>query len=543
MKRATIILILIVLVAAGLRFYNIRQKGIFSWDAGYYLTNSRSYYNLVSQAGSILSFVLKNHNEQNFKELLKERFQGMGFTNLPAKPGFTLLVAAAMAFGGPNNDCVSSIISALAAVAGIIVVCLISNRLKSYILWPWMPAGLLVFSGYSLLYARQGLTVSLTGLFLLLFLLFHIIADQKKTYAQARRYVMFSGIALGYSLTTHGSVLPILVFLTLLEAIYCRFYISGFRLKRFCNFVFSLLAPILFFELIFVCRKIFLSRFGIASITLIEQILEHGTHAQPGQVDWIADFDPLFYADMLNRLEGPLVLFLFILGSLILIRQLLKKRPDSAAAIILIIAGVPLAVWTILVGTRPRLLAPVIPVIYLIVSIALSGIYLSIKKRPKLKPFASFAIGVLFLTIVSFQAVKSLEILNLSSGYKKVADYISENLEDKKVFFDRANPIFEFYLGSEKIVPSAQEVPANIQDLQENFDIYVADFRQTSLGKGFADYFVSKGIEPLICAENRVGNYYPFLLETPTVNRKLARELSQADINKICVFSLYPLDK
>lgn len=504
------LILLILITGTFLRFRHITQKGIFFHDEGYFLLVAKTYYYLPSFVKDVA--MRRWTGERIDLKTLLDKYYYWGFfagsyTTRPGlgteagkkptlaagfagKPGFLSLVILSMFAVGPSADYASFLVSAVLGAATIFIVFLIGRDLGGWRMG-LLCAALLAVSPAHVLYSREGLTPATSGFFLALYLVFYL-----------RGNLALSGLTLGYALSTHESIILLIPIALVVEA-----YRGG--LRRASALFLWITVPVIAWEVLISAQKIVLGRLGVYHRSFFQELLFHGK-AGIG-----ADWDPLFYGDVLVSLEGIIPFLLFIAG----VGVAFLRMP-----ILLPFVLIPLGVWSVFPGKHARLIAPYIPWMAIVSASLLDGALSAMSKKN------TWALSLMISAVILLSLPQSMKMVSLSSGYPEAARYIRSMGKNVRVANIGQEPIWRFYL--DRRVLSTD----NPTEIEREADVYAVEGGRAS--HKTMEYLSHKTYKEF---ENNFRRFYPLYLEDG--GRAHAKDIlkSDPDADKLKIYTIKSL--
>lgn len=211
-QRATaIVLALILVLAAGLRFYGLTERGIFDYDEAWYLLEAKSLYD----AGEYM--LAKISGDELGNVALKDYLKVRGDTPITSfKPGHTVLVfLGLLAFG--LNDYASFAMSAILGTLTVWIVYLLGSKMfgrRAGLL----AALILAVSAFHVSYSRSGYAQAKSVFFVAL----GVYLWYTSTRSSSRQKLFPAGLAIGYAFSCHFNLFTIPVVMVLVELLHQR---------------------------------------------------------------------------------------------------------------------------------------------------------------------------------------------------------------------------------------------------------------------------------------------------------------------------------
>ena len=234
----------ILILATGLRFYNLGNRGIFDYDEAWYLLEAKSLHDA-------LQFVWQKATETNIDhQSLKEYLRERGTVPITTfKPGHTFLTFLGMLCFGVHDYAGFSV----SAILGTLTVYLIYSLTKRLygVKTGLLAALILAISPFHIGYSRSGYAQANAIFFVALGLyLWYGQARDEKPFGLTRLFL--SGCAIGYAFTCHFNLFIIPPLFLAYEAIHTickRHDLFSSVAKRLGLFSLGMATPLLLFEL------------------------------------------------------------------------------------------------------------------------------------------------------------------------------------------------------------------------------------------------------------------------------------------------------
>ena len=443
-NRSNRILLLILCLVLGtgtlLRFYDITQKGLFQWDAAYFLNFVRAArLGITWGIGNFQEIVKGTADLHSLQTVVHDQMMIVPFAL--SKPGQLSLIFLSSLFLG-FRDYTSSAVSALLGSSTILLVYLLGTALYG------RKAGLtasavLAVSAFHVWISRDGKAMASSAFFLALgtYLYYLSRTSEDRSYLK----LALAGLTLGFAFTCNGIVIWSLLLFAFYEGHFLlsrKPYLTIAKVKRWFLFGLTMLAPLVAFELITVPAHHLEPRLSTYFQLLAFAI--RGNSVRSGRAP-----DYLFYIYYLWAAEGPLLCLFLASGSLYFVVRLVK-RFNLADFIVLTQFLLPLLYLSAMAGRMFevfRTLSPVLPAAALLVGKTVVDFPSMIRAAcPKMR--ASIAHGIVVVITVAlllFGLGRSLQVMGLRTGYRQAAAWILEH-GDGKVVSAVQTPIWQFYL-------------------------------------------------------------------------------------------------
>ena len=368
-KQYSFILIGLLSVGGLLRFYNIQERGICWADEAYFLNASKTIYVLIN----FLFGSLSGEINMSFRDYLI-KYGGSYISG--AKFGYISLETLSFFIFGVH-DYSGIIVSAISGTISILIVYLIG--LKMFTPKIAIVAGtLFAFSSYHIIYSRSALTVSLATLFIITGIYFYLRANELfiKSDRLINSSLFLAGLCIGYGYSCHYNLFWAIFMMLLTELLFLFVFVSSkytifTKAKRFLLLFFSILLPLLFWELLTIIAKIFLFYKGENLIlrTYFEQISD--TFFGVGGLGFSFN-EANYYIKFLFHYEGVIIILFSIIGGILLIPRL-KDRIDYS--ILFLFSYIPLGMYSFYGYKTPHAIVTILPFIALSSSVGIVFIY------------------------------------------------------------------------------------------------------------------------------------------------------------------------
>ncbi|MBN3038386.1 MAG: glycosyltransferase family 39 protein [Candidatus Omnitrophica bacterium] len=420
-KWEAIVLILIIVIGAGFRFYRLDEKGYIFPDERYYNYSARNLLEAVKGLNAKMNIPSAQRREK-----VEEIVGIVALINqFYAKPTHSILSAAGLfLFAGRSYGDLY-----LFALLGAITIVLLYFLARSI---SGIPAALLAsaymaFSPLHISYSRSALAQTAEVFFLVLALVFYVrsldFTDKRPL------YLCLSGLLLGLAFTSHYAVGVFFVVLVMYEL--------GLLLKKISSprqmgiLIVAMLLPLFFFELLYVVGKIYTgdkvlgysNSYFLASILQFLAATAHGGfHLSDPSNGWI--FPIRFWAIS----EGYFSLAFILAGALYLILNA-KKEKAKTHTLLLISLFLPYIFWALVSshGLVARAYSPLIPVVAIIVAVGLVNLvdlFRAMGLKRRLSVVLSLALAILLFGNLLFNSKKCIAI---NSPYVAIEEYLKKN--------------------------------------------------------------------------------------------------------------------
>ena len=432
LRRSQVItLCAILLVGAGLRFYNITERGIFDYDEAWYLLESKS---LIDAVGYYSDRIVGNETgAENLKDYLRQRGDAP-ITSF--KPGHTVLVFLGLVVFG-MNDYSSFLLSAILGTATIWIVYRLGSEMFNR-QTGLLSAAFLAASAFHITYSRSGYAQAKAVFFVALGLFaWYVWRNRTKRFRK-----VVAGAMIGYAFTCHFNLFAIPILVVVLELDESRSLGLRQRFTRLFDLGAGMAAPLLMFELPSRILRL-IGSLPDGQQTYYEQYFYRGSLA--GSVHFSTDgLQAILHKVWIT--EGLLTVSALLIGLAVLLKGL-RKFEHRALLLTLIIPALP---WCLLSSGLPPLYRTFIVLAIpgsLIAGLGLSSLMVRLRAaRIQWLPYAVYA-GVLAVGVVH-----TAPLLPLTSGYRDATnrwlDYVKKEGGTIAFFPGSSWPIYYFYLSS-----------------------------------------------------------------------------------------------
>ncbi|MBI2251432.1 MAG: glycosyltransferase family 39 protein [Armatimonadetes bacterium] len=430
-KYPWIILILIIFLGGILRTYQIKEKGLFFYDEGIYLSFAKDKFQK-----------LLHLKENKIERQIKYSFFSSG-----GKFGYCFFILINFFLFG-LKDYASLLVSSFFGIFTLYLIFLYSKRIYKDYSTALLSALILALSGFHIMYSRHGLPQSLSIFFLYLSLYLYLLSLNNNIIILA-----LSGFSLGYAVSAHYNLILYIIIFMFFELI--NYFKNKSKFRRFLIlFTFSIL-PLFLWQSLTLIDKI--KFFGFFPETYFQE-LKSNFGAVFQQTSY--GIDPFFAMFYLQKMEGWIIFISFILGSFFLIKKI-KKNFNLEEFSLLTFALFPL-IWY---GFYPHLrvlrsFACVSPALAVIASWFIFKIF----KNKKI------ILNLLIILIILIGINNAVPIIKLKSVYAKTADYLKTKKYNMVSAPLEMYPIWNFYLG-DKVYPL--ENLRNLKNIPKKFSVLI----------------------------------------------------------------------
>jgi len=545
--RSVALLLVILFVAAVLRFYKLDQRGLWTYDEAFYANNAAA----PILAGRWLANNLNGLKAGQVRlgalvDYLRERGAP---ADLAVKPGHTLLLALGFALFG-ISDFSALVVS---AVLGLLVVVLafVAGRHFYGDVAGLVAATAIAVSGNQVDFSRSAFPQTDTALFgflgVYLFLL-TLEATGRHQFAK----LSLAGLTLGFALTMHPSVVLIVGVVLLAEGLRwlrLKGFLSCERWGRILSLGLPLLLPALLIESVMrlVYGRVSWEELGVSRpLTFLQHILgpkldmvEKSFYPTTGEL--------LSYVQVFWELEGPVVCVLVLLGVGVLLARLIAQRqiPDFVN-----LAGlaVPVVYWSIYSGNRPttRAIQVAVPFLALLAGVGATWIVNRLSDGIGSLKGSRVGLAAMLVGTIAWGTWNLSDLLWRTGGYGQAAEQAAVYVASYGGMMTRNQgnvwPLWSFYMG--RLVDSVPARSRELIDLEtpEQGDFVVLDWdRYVRPGAWESLVSMTAGCEPVINVWNPIATapmrFYKYG-GSRMRERLLGAYQTYGDINWIYVYDL-----
>lgn len=497
-------LVVILVLAALLRFYNSLDKGLWEWDAAFYANIAKAPVLTVRWAAA---------NWDNLRSGsvglgdLKNYLFNRGVSGFPGvKPGHTLLLALTFALLGVEDYAVQ----VMSAVFGLLVVALgykLGRRFFGSEVG-LVAAATLAVSGNQVYFSRSGYPQTDTVFFTLLGTYLYLGSWDAE---QRWRWLLLAGISFSASPVMHQSAMVTIAVILLAELWrwWTRREVTG--MGQGFRDLFALAAPV---PVPFIAAEVIVRGFlhvsgwrppGVGEITPLERNLSKAFRlffAGEGAIEWDG------YLQRMWELEGPVVCVLALLGLAVLVWQWHRQSGRTPQSVIIAAQFVwPLTFWTLSgVTTTMKAVQTVLPPMALLVGV---GVWFLMRTLGRRRRWGR--LGVLWLAIAAvlvWGMVNTWPLLPRTSGYGEAAErtvkYMETHGGEMTANQGSVNTLWLFYGGNLYDGVSSQvQAAIDLDTLERQGDFVVLDrARYTKPDKHRPLVEMVEGCQPVIVVPN-----------------------------------------
>lgn len=475
-------LIAILLMAGFFYFYNVTQKGLFGYDEAFQLLTGNSYAQ-IPKIG--IHYLL---GQGTLQDLTAKYLPGNIFFQMSTRPPFAFLNALSIMIFG-YHDYSIFIMDGILGLGAIVVLYFIAKKITKDYKWALFAAFLFGISGYQIYAARGAFSSLLAGFFALCGSFFYIRNIDGKSYEESlnsKSDLMLAGFFWGLMFSSHYSTLFFLMSVGIFEIL--MFYLStpGSRkifFRRLAFLIISFLSIIFFIEAILLLRAYFLTKAGYPHHvnSYFYDLWKFFKGDMIGDMYNVKPQDLWFYGRMIDALNGLPYLILFLISPVVFFW---RKYRQNLSLIFVFFVAIGTFLFTSLNGfVATRAMVQINGFISLAVALVFWEIFHLLKTN--YKGFAYF----LFIILLIFQMRINWEILNLKSGYKEAAEFLSKENIPAEDIYTESWPIFSFYLNKKtQIFNSNSRTIYYVAEYHENSSVDSYDFNVASQGKLLATF-------------------------------------------------------
>lgn len=530
-KVSYLLLIIIIFIAAFLRFYHIQDKCFFFTDEA---ANSREAIfvkDIFNHTIKSLSF--KNITAKERANYISNNLGGLPLTN--PKPGHATLIALFGNFTEGLKDYTGSLMSATFGLATIILIFFLGKSLYSPKVGI-LSAFLLSISGYHLLYSREGIGEINTLFFFVLANILYIQSIKNKYFSIW--YLGLSGFFIGIAYSCHYRwvLMPFFFYVYELYFFYGKKpYFSIENIKRITTLSLTMLLPFAIYEsfchlLLIIYRKAgIVFPFRTYLELLFDNFFRFGSSVAFNIQDFIA------YPYYLYKLEGMVICILLLYGIYKLARNYV-----SFNFIIFFQFFVSLIFFGLHSADFPRFFVIALPSIFLIISKALADFI-----KPK---------NIIFMVILVLICIFSLphinSILSLNSGLRKAFNFLSEQGVTKHI--TTHEQVSLFYVQDPNLVRDIRSIEScnNLKNLYNQgyhyllVDVqkYITKFPHFPFEKSPLLAEIESKTKPIFTAKDNRGLHFQFWFEHCLVSfsktLSFFKNIDKKDISEVRVYHL-----
>lgn len=491
----------ILMLGAFLRFSHLRERGPNFFDEGIYTLEGQWIYSASKSLASALKRKLEEtrvrENLYTFEEEAKRfREEVQGQPPSWGRPGFSLLIAIAMAFAGPKLFAAHAVSASFGTLA-ILGVFLLGRR------WFDTATGLLAalflaLSGYHLVYSTNALADgSAMTLAVFSFLWYGKSRAAEPAASSGGLAIFVAGLLCGFAFTVHDRFLYCLLVLFLCEGLdFARGLPSRKQtVRRSLVLGAAFFLPLCLFEIPYYLAMVFLRRFNQA-LPFRTYFEELATHHIFNLLDAFAfslvDFSDhpeireagshlynfLTYPYLFFRFDGPVLCLAFLAGFGAALR-----KPAGGNRILLVWFSVPLVLFSVGLVTSSRYGLVLLPAVMLLGARGLSQTWHRIGKGPQRSGLNRRLLATAGVGLIAVSGwISAAPIRSLVCSYEGPAGFLRAH-GPRHVSLQY--PVSRAYLGVANVA-EPPETREQLRQLYENgFRYFLVDYRKFFLQPPF----------------------------------------------------------
>lgn len=531
MKKLSFFLVVIIFVAAFLRFYHIQDKCFFFTDEA---ANSREAIFMKSIfIYTLESFFLKDTTDKKRVTYISNNLNGLPLTN--PKPGHASLIALFSVLTKGVRDYTASIMSATFGLATVVLIFFLGRSLYSTRVGI-LAAFLLSISGYHLLYSREGIAEVNTLFFFVLANIFYIQSIKDKYFSIW--YLGLAGFFIGVAYSCHYRWVLIPFFFYIYEFYFFfrkKPYFTLENIKRYITLSLTMFLPFVIYESFY---HLLLVLYRKANIVfpyrtylelLYDNIFRFGSTVSFNIQDIIAH--PYY----LYKLEGIIVCILLLYSVYKLIKNYM-----SFNFIILFQFFISLIFFGLYSADFPRFFVIALPSIFLIISKGLDD-YIKFNNK----------VFIIIIVAICVSAIPNIgSILNLNSGLRKAFYFLNKQKVVKHI--TTHEQVSLFYAKDSNYVKDIRNIQNynNLKDLYNegycylltDVQKYIPPFPHFPLEKPPLLAEIESKIRPTFVVKDNRGLHFQFWFEhclvsfSKTLN--FFENVNKKDISEVRIYNL-----
>jgi len=499
-KRCIVVLLLILILAAIPRFYNLHKQGFLSWDEGMYMNEALFYQSVISHIPEMISGFMRGSIDSEF---LIHNLNGWPPSS--AKPLHSLLIYL---FSIPIGMDVfaAKCMSVVFSLACIVMTFLLIRRYFTSDI-AILTALFIALSGYHIYVSRLGVPETNSTFFYLLAL--YLIERFKKSDTNLPFFV--AGLSLGICFAINYRsiiIVPIMYMALLYELMKHRkqnilihskriiYAVMGFAvIPVACHLPYMPLHLLDDFSISFrhIDQNIF---------TYFDQLCFYLLFQSNAGSYHIHDLYIRFFCD----LNGVMMSSLALVGFCILFKNIRMTN------IVCILSGlIPFILLSIKSrGNSIRYISIVLPFLSIYSAVAVNYLIGLIRSK---RIYARISVGFFVLILCVSTAKSALPFINLNSGYFEAANVLRSQGGEQNLSTN--NAYFEFYFGRN----IAEQIPDTLEEIESLLDtgIYkfvVIDFMSHRVLRPSAKAFIETNCIPYATVNNPIGSNIYTLMES-----------------------------
>ncbi|KKR85402.1 MAG: hypothetical protein UV99_C0011G0017 [Parcubacteria group bacterium GW2011_GWC1_43_61] len=432
-------LAVILLLASFFYFYNITQKGFFDHDEAWFSLTGNTY---AAAPKILINHIL--HPQISVEDLIAQYIPGHILFGTSFRPFFIFVNALGISIFG-YHDYSIFILNSIIGLVSLLVLYYLAKSITKNNIQALLAAFLLAISGYQIFFARSGLAQVLVGFLLILGAIFYVKTLNVPAGSGQENYknLLWAGFFWGIMSVSHYSIIVILLLILVFEIAFTRFYLKqkiSVAVKRLLCLFLPIALMLLGMQAISFLRNYALDEIGYPGKPMLyfEEFFYH-FNSVSGTGFSFKSVDLIFYVKLLRDLNGWLYTLLFLISPIIFFYKRWYKNPSLF--FVFFIAWGFFSSFSIIAFKGTRNLALIDVLISFISALVLYELFKFYQTRYYRILIIVFVVGLL----VS-QLRIDWQIINLKSGYKEVARYITENNIPTEDVYGENWPILAFYL-------------------------------------------------------------------------------------------------
>ena len=464
-RSVTLLLLMVFFFAAVLRFYKLDQRGLWTYDEAFYANNA---------AAPILAGRWLASNLNGLKtgqvglgalvDYLRERGAA---PDLAIKPGHTLLLAMGFALFG-ISDFSALVVSAISGLLVLLLVFLAGRHFYGNVAG-LVAATAIAVSGSQVDFSRSAFPQTDTVFFGFLGVCLFLVSLQT-TGRRQFALLSFAGLALGFALTMHPSVVLIVGVVLLAEGLRwlgSRSFLTREGWSRILSLSVPMLVPALLIEgaMRLVYGRVSWEGLGVSQpLTFLNWIL--GPKLDMVQRSFYPTAGELLsYLQIFWELEGPVVCVLVLLGMGVLAARLVTRR-RTLDFVTLAGLAVPVVYWSIYSGNRPttRAIQVAVPFLALLAGVGAAWIVNRLSAGIGSPKGSRVVLAAMLVGMIAWGTWNLSDLLWRTGGYGQATEQAVAYMGDHGGVMTQNQgqlwPLWSFYMG--RLVDS---VPAQIGKL------------------------------------------------------------------------------
>lgn len=452
-----VVLGLILILAAGLRFHGIQSRGLTSDDEGLYMGVVQTY----SAAFSYVLGKLAGAQEESLGSYL---LKNGGNTILGMRPTIGVLGFLASLIVGVH-DYTLIYVSAAFGVMGVICVYLFAKTVFDSARLGLLAAFFLAISPLHIAYSRTAYSDMTASTLAWYAMWLYVLATRESP--QNNRKLWVSALLVGTAFVTHPSLFwpPVVFLISELCSAWRRWEGIG-SLKRPIILGALMACPVIFWEgILRTVRHIIASQYasevpsaasaGVEKVfTLIDalRVTVEGVEGAGAPPLHASAREYVYYVKLLFLHEGSLIFLLSIAGLFLVTRSLLDADSRWDKCMLLSFYVIPVALYSTLYYypkyPSPRLLLVVMPAFVTCAAFCVMTLQAMLEKRQRY--WGRVAAATISIVVATGQVGYANEILSIRSGFPDVIQYmrthegtkhLSDHMYISRVYVGRQNAI------------------------------------------------------------------------------------------------------